>query len=204
MFVRIWFSVLILFATTAHAQTDITIFTNLTDWQDATELVVTEGFEDDTLVSNLGVTTDNGEVDIANALWSDNVTSQTLGILGAPAATTTWTYNNAPTAWSTDIDLSPGGAGSGLDITVTYSDGAVEDLGTVSTSGFLGIVSNDTTISIASIEMSTSALVGSQEQFNLDNFASGFAATVSVPEPSTLTLLSLTSVLLMAKRRRLA
>ena len=42
MLFRLWFSVLILFATAAHARADITIFTNLTDWQDATELVVTE------------------------------------------------------------------------------------------------------------------------------------------------------------------
>ena len=185
------------FLLVAEANSEIVVFTSLGDWQEATENVVTENFEDDDLVSGLSVVTDNGS--ISGGVWNDTVDDP---LLLAPAATTTWTYNNAPAAWSTDIDLTPGGGGSGLDVVVTYTDLTTESLGTIDTSGFLGIVVTENAIS--QIEFSTSALLGiTQEEYALDNFASGFAVTTTaVPEPCGGTLLSLVGVMLAASRRR--
>ena len=197
MFVRMLLVALISMLFVNQAKSDIVVFDSSTDWQDATGMIQTEDFEDVGLVANLSVTTDNGS--ISGGLWNDTVTDP-LPIIGGVPAITTWTYSNAPTAWSTEIDLGPGGGGSGLDIEVTYTDATTEDLGTINDSGFLGIVSDDK--AIATIEFSTTGNVTStQEQYSLDNFSSGFAA---VPEPCSATMLSLVGVMLIARRRRKA
>ena len=195
MFLRVIFVAVIFLVTATRVQGDITIFTAENDWQQATALIMTETFDDNDLVSNLDVSSDNGSV--SGGLWNDDVTDPLLGA----SATTTWIYSDSPTAWSTDIDLAPGGAGSGLDIDVTYTDLTTESLGTVDTTGFFGIVSDDK--AIAEIVFSTTSLLGlSQEQFALDNFSSGVA--VAVPEPSSFSLLSVVATLALLKRRRLS
>ena len=59
------------FLLVAEAKSEIVVFTSLSDWQEATENVVTENFEDDDLVSGLSVVTDNGT--ISGGLWNDTV-----------------------------------------------------------------------------------------------------------------------------------
>ena len=210
MLKTVLFSSFISFLAITQVKADITVFDNAADWQVATDSIVTEDFEDQELVSNLSVTSDNGTID--NGLWNDTVSDPAgaaIPLVGGffpdgPDEITTWTYDNAPTAWSTLIDLAPGGDGSGLEIDVTYTDNTTESLGTINDSGFLGFVSDDK--AIATIEFSTvRTATSSQEQHSLDNFASGFAATTTaVPEPCATVMLSLSAVILLSRRRRLA
>ena len=193
MMTRVLIVALIVLAINVEVEADTIVFTSSGDWQTATESIVTEDFNDATLVGNLTVITDNGFIN--NSIWNDEVDDPALG----GAAETTWIYSGAPTAWSTEIDLEPGGGGSGLDIEVTYTDSTTENFATFDSGDFFGFVSDK---GISQVNLSTTALLGlTQEQFALDNMSSGFAA---VPEPSAIAFLSLAGALLLRRRRRLA
>ncbi|QEG23481.1 hypothetical protein [Mariniblastus fucicola] len=179
-----------------NANADIFVFTNQADWLAATESVVTEEFSDGTLLPDLSVVSDNGVV--ALGTWTDTVTDPLIG----SSATTTWSYTGAPTAWASEIDLTPGGLGSGLNVDVDFTDATSQSFDTIDASGFWGIVSDDKAIS--DITFSTTSLLGlglDQEQYAMDNVSSGFAVS-AVPEPGAATLLLLIGVVLVKRRRR--
>ena len=195
MSVRVIVATSILMFVVAQTKADVVVFTDSNGWLAATDSVLTEDFEDTSLVPNLTVTTDNGV--ISDGVWNDSVDDPILG----SNADTTWVYGGAPSAWSTEIDLNPGGAGSGLDIRVTYTDLTNQTFDEITTSGFWGFVSSDKAIS--EVNISTTTLLGlTQEQFAFDNMSSGIAAT-AVPEPGTSGLLLAVGGWLIGRRRRM-
>ncbi|QEG24095.1 hypothetical protein [Mariniblastus fucicola] len=191
MIIRFLATVSILLAISSSVHADIVIFTDQSAWLAATQSLITENFDDTTLVSGLSSTSDNGG--IAGGTWNDTVTDPLIG----SASTTEWSYTNAPTAWGAFFDLTPGGEGSGIDIDVQLDDLSSESLGTIDSDGFWGFISDDQGIN--SIEFSTSTFLGlSQEEYAMDNMSTGFAA---VPEPSAATVLVLASMALLRRRR---
>lgn len=158
------------FAGTAGAA--ITVYTDLTSWQNQLGSYETETFNDGILDYGFSVSTTNGG--IVGNLWHDIVDN-------SPLATTTWTSVRPLTAWAAQFwDLqTPGGPGTGIQISLdgvpVPSEIANSTVGT-----FWGVIS---TTPFNQVLVAAGTQSGIQETYDMDNMS--FSA---VPAPGAILL----------------
>jgi hypothetical protein len=160
---------------TAVSATTITTYTDFTSWEAAAGTYILEDFADDILVSGLNFNSTSGGEIIDGYLY-DRPTSSNGG--------TTWYFDVAVNSFGGLFDLSPGGAGMGLLLTMT--DGITLFYSpeiNANTNNFWGII---TDISFTSVTIASGTQGGIAETYHLDNLV--YAETSPVPEPATMLL----------------
>jgi hypothetical protein len=165
-----------------------TIYTDESSFSSAAGSVTVEDFNDTVFNPGLGVTLSaDGYIDTANGLLYDD--------LLRGFRETRFTFDSAITAFAGDIfDLSPGGVGYGIELTVFFSGGGSQVLSTIITdSGFFGFVSDQAIDSVLLQDYT-----GGRERYNLYSLV----YTSQVPEPATILLLSLSLLGLAGMRRK--
>jgi hypothetical protein len=153
-----------LFASAANAS--VTVFTDRTLWEAAAgNIIATEDFSDLTFVNGLAISKGG----ISGGAWSDVVDPST-----------DYTFNPV-TAVGFDLDMNPGGFGTGHVWTVHFAGGGSHALAEIDgLVGFYGIVSSS-----AVNKLTVSAGAGCcVETYSLDNMTFGV-----VPEPATWAML---------------
>jgi len=193
-----WIAVaaLIFYSSSSVRADTVTSYTDAGAWQTAVGgTTTTEDFSSSTLVSGLTASLGSGA----------SIAGGQLQVIGALLLTTptVFTFTAGTTGFGGDFDLTPGGNGGGLDLTITFSNATTTDVfipgaNPQQFNGFFGVVSNG--VSISSVAVNGAALTGNGESYNLDNlqFAGGTGgggnpggSNTGVPEPSTLLLSAL-------------
>jgi len=160
----------------------ITVFSNnLAGWQAAAgSPVFTETFSGGPLVTGLSILSGDGTV--TGGHYNDIVHSP----VGTSGDQVTFGFNPNIRAFGGDFDLTPGGAGQGIQFIVTFADNTTQLVSAEVPSSFngqfFGFVS-DTAIKSVQLSGGTQAGTGAQETFNLDNLRFSLAP---VPEPISL------------------
>jgi len=161
-----------------------TVYTNFAAWQAAVPGFGTENFNDAVLNYGISVSSANGS--IALGQWSDLVVGGTQ--------TTTWTFQEARTAWGAQIwDLTPAGPGAGLYV---WLDGAPAPSPIAnSTAGtFWGVTS---TVPFLKVWVTTATGLG-QETYKMDDMVYS-----AIPAPGAILLGMIgTGVVGWLRRRR--
>lgn len=183
-------TVFALAATNCVANAAFTNYTDLTSWSAAAAAPASVETFDDALTDGFTVTTQGAghSFSVASGRMNDRVTR--TGV-----TSTTFTFDTAITSFAANWDLTPGGAGQGLQILV---DGALA--GTVLNNyngGFYGFVSDT---AFTSLTILAGQQGGSAETYSLDN--ARFAAAVPEAESMALLLAGLGVVGFTARRRQ--
>ncbi|PZN93222.1 MAG: hypothetical protein DCF31_13380 [Alphaproteobacteria bacterium] len=135
--------------------------------------VVTEDFEDGTLVSGLSFSSTVGN--ISGGLFNDRPVKN--------IAETTFFFAGGADAFGGSFNLDPGGRGQGLEFTLNLTGGGTELAGRIQyeTPGFFGFTSTNRFDSVT--WRGFDDINGSAETFNLDNAQFG-NVSAAVPEPA--------------------
>jgi hypothetical protein len=189
------------------AQADsVTTYTSLSAWQAAAgSPTTTEDFADTTLATGLSATF-GSNASIGGGLLNVN------GQLATFPTPSVFTFTPGTSAFGGDFDLTPGGNGGGLDLSIAFSNATSTDVfipgGDPEFNGFFGVTSNGA--SITSLTLKGASFTGGGESFTLDNLqfrssgSGGGGGTTPVPEPSTALLLGSALGLLRLVKSRLA
>jgi len=155
-------------------QAAITVFTSKAAWEAAVNNTYqTEDFSD--AVLNTGISFVSGlPGTVSGGLFNDRVVNG--------GAQTTWNFSSVINGWGGDFDLSPGGPGQGLQMTLElYAGGNLVVSSVIAntyTGQFWGLVSDDL---FDAIVVKGDGLGGQAETYTMDNMV----YATPVPEPST-------------------
>jgi len=170
------------------AQAGIIFYDNQTDWEAAVGAgnVVTEDFSDTTLIDGLTITSDYSSFAIAGGNMEDRL---------APGQTdTTFSFDSEINAFGGLFDLAgPGGQGTGILVTLSTGEVLTTEISPSLSGEFFGFVS-DNSFNAISFNIGTSS--GRAETYNM---SSAFVA--SVPEPTSIALLSLGLIAFAARSK---
>lgn len=148
------------------------IYTDQAAFEAAAGMTTTEDFEDATLAPGLTFTSDAGSV--SGGVFDDRL------VRGGDE--TTFTFLTPITAFGAIFNLAPGGAGQGIEFTLTPGGLVGTEVPDSFSGQFFGFIS-DTAFTSVTLRGGTQG--GSAETYNLDNLQFGFAAAGAVPEPTT-------------------
>jgi hypothetical protein len=163
-------------ATSVSLHAALTIYTSKTAWETAVNNTYqTENFTDATL--NPGVSFVSNAGSVGSGLWNDRV------VIGGDQ--TTWNFSSALVGalvgWGGNFDLSPGGAGQGLAMTLElYAGGNVlvsTEIPNSYTGQFWGVVTDQT---FDAVIVRGGSQAGVAETYSMDDMVYS-----AVPEPST-------------------
>lgn len=135
--------VLLLGVVTA-AQAAITTFTNSAAFFAAFPNLVTENFEDTTLIPGMSITEVNGAGSIHNGVYENIVRADALGDpLGATARYQVFNYSPTAYAFYAWVDTAnPGGAGSSIDMYINDTNTFVLNIPNTANGDFFGFSSD--------------------------------------------------------------
>lgn len=163
----------------AGAQAAVVFYNSAAAFTAANPTQSVENFADTTLVSGLSFVSTVGN--IAGGIWNDR--------LVPGGATTRFNFSSAVNGFGADFDMSPGGQGTGILMTITLLGGANEILSQQVSGGaqlFYGFRSD---VAFSSVLFSAGTTPGgAAETYTMDNLR--FAAN-AVPEPGSLALAGL-------------
>jgi hypothetical protein len=133
----------------------------------------TEDFSSSVLNPGVSVTTVNGQV--TGGLWADRVVPNT--------ASTTWAFSSAITAWGADFDFTPGGPGTGINVTLDLYGGsnilAHAILNPGSGQAFVGFYGLVSSVPFDHVVLTAGSQPGGvAETYNMDNMIYGNAGNV--------------------------
>lgn len=177
----------------------ITTYNSLATWQAAAgSPIVVEDFADATLVSGLTITfgTNSPPGSISGGAYHDTAVTQFNDAKNPKLGFTPGTF-----AVGADWDLSPGGAGDGLVLFLTFADLTTSSL-TISNPlpnpfvGFFGLVSDTAVTSIRLDSPATGV-----EAFDIDNLRFRGVGSTAIPLPGTLMLFLAAGLGLLGVRR---
>lgn len=178
-------------AGTASAQ--FTVYTNRTAFETALGSFYVDDFNTGS-ISTVGATVASSVGSFGSGVWNDRV------VRGG--AQTTWSFVGGTAGFGGEWDLTPGGAGQGIEFTVNWLAGGSATLATeipnTYSGQFFGFI---TTGAMMDVIVNGGTQGGSAETHNFDNMTTG---TSTVPEPSTYALMAvgLGMVGVFARRRR--
>ena len=165
--------------TVASAQAaTITFYTNAAAWQAAAGASLTETFNAGTIVTpGLSVSSTVGT--ISGGQWSDRLVPN--------GASTTWSFAGGADAFGGNWDLTPGGAGTGIALTLTFFNNGQQvgsqEVPNAFAGGFFGLTSD---VVFSSILLTAGTQGGAAETYRFDNLV--FSPASAVPLPAALPL----------------
>ncbi len=169
----------------------VTVYTNKAAFQAASGTVVTENFADTTLVSGLHIAGTAPQFSISGGRLNDRL---------AEGLTTVFSFDSALRGFGANFDLSAGGSGMGL--AITLNGGAIvnflipTEVPATQSGGFFGFISDT---SFSSVTLRAGSAGGAvAETYSLDDVVFANA----VPEPATITIMLAGLALLGANARR--
>lgn len=150
---------------------NISIFTDRAAFEAAIGSFTVETFDDGTVDAPVSVVSDFGSV--SGGLWADRVDN---------AEQTVWSFATAVTGFGGDWDMSPGGFGTGVQLTLNFAGGGSQAVSSEipnNTVGFWGVTSD---MAFTSVLVSEGADTGGgrfRETHDFDNLT-----TAPVPLPA--------------------
>jgi len=139
-----------------------------------------EDFNDTTLTTGLTITSESTSYSISGGVMNDIVG-------GSSGLTTAFEFGSAVNAFGGDFDLSPGGLGTGIEVTMSFFFGTTEVLSQeIIGNGFFGFITSPTTL-FNKVIFSAGSVGGYQETYTLDNLRYGLH-TAAVPVPAAVWL----------------
>ena len=175
------------------ALASVTVYTDKTAWLSAVSAssVLTENFNDSVLLNGLTIVSTDPSFGIYGGMLHDRVTSE---------ASTLFTYKSLLNGFGGEFDLSPGGPGLGIELTLvggsTLNYTIPSQVPNSSTGQFFGVVS---TTSFAATLFNAGNQGGVAETYAMDNLV----LATAVPEPETYAML-LAGLCLVGLARRKA
>jgi hypothetical protein len=158
-------------AASQAAQATTTIFTSRSTWETAVGAYEEEAFSDTTLNAGLSVVTTAGS--ISGGVWNDRVVNG--------GDKTTWTFADLKTAFGGNWDLSPGGAGQGIQLYIDATPvSSIIDHNYVGE--FFGFTS---TVAFNKVVVTGDSQAGVAETYTMDNMVYDSPAS-AIPEPITM------------------
>ena len=170
------------------AQASYTVYTDLAAFQ-ATGLSTSLETFDDAVFSGYGFSTVGHSASVSGGTFNDRT------VLGS--ATTAWTFATGINSFGGNWDLTPGGAGQGLELWV--NGGLVGSIDHLYAGGFFGFTS---TTAFTTVEIRSGQQSGVAETHSFDNMRFGTAAAVPEPEGYALMLSGLAALGVIGRRRR--
>ena len=135
-----------------------------------------ENFDDRVLVPGLTIASDNGS--IGGGTFNDRLESSNQ-------VRTTFTFANGQNGFGGLFDLTPGGAGLGIQIRLVGNGGLLnQEVPNGANGQFFGFIS-DEAFDVVRFVGGTQAANGSSETYTLDNLRFGALTAGAVPEPAT-------------------
>ena len=126
-----------------------------------------EDFSRSTLNPGVSVATVEGQV--TGGLWADRLVPNT--------ESTTWAFSSAITAWGADFDFTPGGPGTGINITLDFYGGgsllAHTILNPSSSEAFVGFYGLISSVPFDRVVLTAGPQSGNAETYNMDNMIYG-------------------------------
>jgi hypothetical protein len=152
-----------------------TVFTDQASFNSAAGTAVLEDFEDGSLATGLSITSSTGTV--AGGNFADRL---------VPGQSTVFNFATGQSAFGGIFDLSPGGAGLGLLLTLGLANGSTEtvtqEIASSCTGCFFGFTSTNPFLSVT---FTSGTQGGSAETYNVNSLSFASANVGAVPEPST-------------------
>ena len=170
----------------------VTVFTDKTAWLAAvsSSTILTENFNNNILINGLTIVSTDPAFGIYGGVMHDRVTSN---------ASTLFTYKSLLSGFGGNFDLSPQGAGLGIELSLvggsTLSYTIPTQVANSSTGQFFGVVS---TTSFAATLFNAGNQGGNAETYTLDNLV----LATAVPEPETYAMLLAGLCLIGLARRK--
>lgn len=192
------FALLGLLGMVKQANASIVVFTNRTAFEGALGTPIqTETFNDAILLTGLSFNSNTGSASISSGSFNDRLT---------PGTNTTFSFVPNIFGFGGNFDLSPGGAGLGIQLTTVLAAGGtgmvVPEIPNSFTGGFFGFISTD---GLTGVRLTSGTQGGVAESFSLDNLTFGGAAataTTAIPEPGSLALVGMALAALVTLCRR--
>jgi len=139
-----------------------------------------EDFNDTTLSTGLTINADSSSYAISGGVMND--------ILSATDSTT-FEFGSAINAFGGDFDLSPGGIGMGIELTMSFFLGSETVLTQqITDNGFFGFITDSTTLFNKVIFSLGNNYSAGLETYNLDNLRYGLHTPSEVPVPAAVWL----------------
>lgn len=181
---------LALASTPSHSA--VVFYNDATAFAAALQSANTESFDDSVLLPELSFASNTGNVN--NGVFNDRVTPN-----GIP---TVFSFSSGINAFGGNFDLSAGGAGMGIQLSLSTGEIISQEVLRTSTGGFFGFISDNL---FTSVTLNTGTQMDCcAETYTLDNLTFGTQAVSSVPVPAAAWLFgsALMSFVGMSRRRK--
>ncbi|MFD2167442.1 PEP-CTERM sorting domain-containing protein [Thalassotalea euphylliae] len=171
---------------TTSAQAGIIFYTDQADWEANVAQYHTENFDSAVLANGLAISSSASEFDIGAGRMYDRLT--------ASMQDTLIEFNSNVNAFGGLWDLSPGGAGLGLQITLSSGEVLTQEIPDSFAGQFWGFISDE---SFTSISLASGTQGGIAETYQVNAMFYGTA----IPEPASIALFGLGLLAFGARRK---